>query len=199
MHHFAFLGLITWESIFKRENFTRASMPMPKFAIAAPGSCASQRIAKLEKENKELREELESVRAQLREAMGEFEAPRLTPEDVPYHGHYAQRGKKHPVAVMSKLKCAFPACGQYGHNENNCQLRIKNDLEKIATECTNGYHKPYLHDSLCKWRCQWCKIHLHEDYVQCMYPNEFRRERAKESANHRKIMNKYTSRACNFQ
>jgi hypothetical protein len=51
-----------------------------------------------------------------------------------------------------------------------------------------------LHDSICKWRCQWCKIHLHEDYVQAAYPTEFARERAKEQKNHRSILNKYTSR-----
>jgi len=177
------------------------NMPLPKFAIAAPGSAASQRISKLEKENAQLREELESLRQELREARGDTAPSRELPPDVPvpYHGHYRQRGKTHPVAMLSELKCSFPACGQYGHTENNCQLRVKNDMEKIATECQNGWHKPHLHDSMCKWRCQWCRIHLHEDYVQCMYPTEFIRERAKEAANHRKIVRKYTTRACNFQ
>jgi len=162
----------------------------------------SQRITKLEKENQQLRDELNALKAKLASAEGEFEAPSDPPTGssrIPYHGHHSQRGKTHPVAVVSKLKCSFPPCGQYGHNENNCQLRIKSDLEKIATECENGYHKPYLHDSLCIWRCQWCKMHLHEDYVNSMYPNEFVRERAKQAASNRKNMRKYTSRACNFQ
>jgi len=172
---------------------------MPKFAIAAPGSLASQRIAKLERENAQLRAENAELRKQVEEAKGK-QAP--AEEDIPppmpanpFHGHNNQRNKKHPVARMSNLKCSFPPCGQYGHNENNCQLRIKNDLEKIATECENGWHKPHLHDSMCKWRCQWCKLHLHEDYVRATYPTEFTKERLKEQANHRNLIKKYTSRS----
>jgi len=43
-------------------------MPFPKFAISAPGTIGSQRITRLENENRILRAELELVRRQLREA-----------------------------------------------------------------------------------------------------------------------------------
>jgi len=170
---------------------------MPKFAISAPGSLASQRIKQLERRGAELELEIEELRKKLERAKiaPDEELPPPQPE-FPFHGHHNQRNRKHPVARMSNLKCSFPPCGQYGHNENNCQLRIKNDLEKIATECENGWHKPHLHDSMCKWRCQWCKLHLHEDYVRATYPTEFERERAKEQANHEKLIKKYTSRTC---
>jgi len=176
---------------------------MPKFAIAAPGSAASQRIARLEEENKQLRIELTSLKAQLVKASeaepASEEVPPPPKQEIPHHGHHSQRKKPHPVAIMSIQRCTFPGCGQRGHHEKNCQIRMKHDLEKIATECENGWHKPYLHDSMCKWRCQWCAMHLHEDYVQAMYPTEFIKERAKEAANHRKLMRQYTSRACNSQ
>jgi len=174
---------------------------MPQFSFAAPGSLASQRISRLEKENRELKNEVESLRkrAELAEAMYagkalEEDVPPPPPPGLPFHGHKCQKNVKHPKVQLAHLKCGFPGCGNLGHTEHNCQLRLRYDLRMIAENCQEGWHKPYLHDSMYMWRCQWCKLHLHEDYVQVAYPTEFAKERSKVAAFHRKSTAKYTSR-----
>lgn len=48
-------------------------MPFSRFVVAAPGSLASQRIAKLERENAELKNQVEQLRKRADEAEAWFQ------------------------------------------------------------------------------------------------------------------------------
>lgn len=128
-------------------------MPMPKFAIAAPGSMASQRVTRLEKENKDLRQEVADLRAQLAQLSVKDDSDTLP--NVEYHM------VRVPKPPCRHFHCNF--CKEWGHTVDQCVPRFIYAIEKMHTHCQKGIHSPYQHDR--DWRCNWCGKHLKDQEV----------------------------------
>lgn len=84
---------------------------------------------------------------------------------------------KHPKFDPKKIWCDY--CKQNGHSLDFCADRLKMNQKVAAQWCTKGYHSPKLHDDRRVWRCKFCAMHLHEEYVWEVYPNECAAEEEK--------------------
>jgi len=174
-----------WLSFGSSLSFARLrKMPMPKFAVAAPGSLASQAltsrdklIAKLQAELKEKEREFSDLRAELRVARETSRLVSRSPpeQEVPCPDEVEEAIRvleSYSYTVKEKVTCTF--CKKRGHNVQNCYRRTLNQCDKIKTHCQFGWHKPFTHDNPEIWRCVWCYKHFETEYVARHYPKEYR-------------------------
>lgn len=139
-------------------------MPMPKFALAAPGTAASQRITRLEKENDELKKEIAELRASLARCSVSCssvasDSASESSCDPPRPGY---RMVEVPAPPFRPFTCSF--CHERGHTIDQCIPAFLDRIEKMWTHCMYHYHSPYQHDR--EWRCNWCGKHLCEEEVK---------------------------------
>lgn len=95
---------------------------------------------------------------------------------------------QHPVFRPNRTKCAF--CGEFGHTLLYCRERLELNEGLSRKFCVKGWHLPHLHDDADVWRCQWCSLHLGDNYVWDNYPTVAKEEYAKFKAR-RKMVQKY--------
>lgn len=84
---------------------------------------------------------------------------------------------EHPRYNRLRAKCFY--CQERGHTLQFCPRRQEDNHWLVEEYCTEGYHHPFLHDSLDIWRCRWCLMHLKTSYVKKWYPTVYADERAK--------------------
>jgi len=156
-------------------NNSPFTMPMPRFAMAAPGSAASQRIKRLEEENAKLRQALADLQASHDALKRVAFRPRskassdASDSEVSSESSCAvvsarpgYRMVEVPVPPFRPFDCSF--CHERGHTIDQCVPAFLDRIEKMWTHCIYHYHSPYQHDR--DWRCNWCGKHLCEEEVK---------------------------------
>lgn len=94
----------------------------------------------------------------------------------------------HPKFDPAAIRCDY--CKQCGHSLDYCPKRLENNYKVAMKWCTQGWHSPKLHDDRRVWRCKFCAMHLHEEYVWEVYPKECMKEEEK-FFKHRLQIDKY--------
>jgi len=150
--------IFVWLSITEFHKQPFSTMPMPKFALASPGSLASQRISRLEGENEALRKEI----FRLREEMRAYSKKGSSTEWVQV-----------PIPPRRNITCSF--CRKSGHHLDQCVSAFVDRINKMHSHCEYGCHSPYQHGG--EWRCNWCGKHLNEQEVKS-FPGWQRRVRS---------------------
>lgn len=83
----------------------------------------------------------------------------------------------HPKFNPAAITCDYCKCT--GHSLDYCPKRLETNQKMALKWCTQGWHAPKLHDDRRVWRCKYCAMHLHEEYVWAEYPKECMEEEEK--------------------